>query len=66
MDEALKGYGTALFTRHLGMSSEEAIKICDGAFKELSRRSVHTYVEQCVGQSFTFVKYDKCADILCF
>lgn len=41
--QGLTSYGFALFTRQLGMSTEEATEICDGAFVELRRRDVHTY-----------------------
>ena len=46
IEPALKSYGVALFTRHLGMSSEEATGLCDGAFDELRRGDVHTYIAQ--------------------
>ena len=45
-EEGLRAYGLALFTRQLGLSPEEATALCDGAFAELSRRQVHTYVAQ--------------------
>lgn len=43
IQEGLRSYGLALFTRQLGMSIEEATALCDRAFGELRRRSVHVY-----------------------
>ena len=45
-EPGFRSYGSALFTRHLGMSSEAATELCEGAFNELRRRSVHAYMAQ--------------------
>lgn len=47
-EHGLEAYGMALFTRHLGLSTEEAAKICAGAVDELRRRDVHCYSAQYV------------------
>ncbi|CCX09223.1 Similar to Demethylmenaquinone methyltransferase; acc. no. Q9RRT0 [Pyronema omphalodes CBS 100304] len=38
-----EGYGMALFTRILGMSSEEAKEICKAAVKDLRNKNYHSY-----------------------
>ena len=45
-EQGCRSYGFALFTRHLGMPFEEASELCEGAFKELCQRDVHTYMAQ--------------------
>lgn len=46
MAQGIRAFGLALFTRHLGISTEETTGICDNAFKECCRRDVHSYVSQ--------------------
>lgn len=48
IEQGLRSYGYALFTRMLGMSLEEATALCDAAYKEFGRRDVHTYFAQYV------------------
>lgn len=44
----LKAYGLALFTRVLGMSTEDATGLCDSAFKQICHRDTHTYAAKYV------------------
>lgn len=41
----VKSYGLAAFTRELGMSYEEAVELCEGAYAECRKKGVHTYFE---------------------
>ena len=46
VEQGFKAYGSAMFTRLLGMSLEEADELCDNAFKECRQRGVHSYNAQ--------------------
>lgn len=39
----LEAYGLALFTRALGMTQEDAQKLCDGAREDLDNPKIHMY-----------------------
>lgn len=41
--DAVNSYGLALFTRELGMSTEEAGQLALNAFRECMQKGVHTY-----------------------
>lgn len=55
MQEGLKSYGLALFTRVLGKSTEEATQIIDSASAEF-KQSVHAYNGQYVFQALHRVR----------
>ncbi|KAI5777239.1 S-adenosyl-L-methionine-dependent methyltransferase [Geopyxis carbonaria] len=42
--QAIPAYGTALMTRHLGMSAEEAKQLCDAAVGVVAEKKVHCYM----------------------
>lgn len=43
---AFKSYGMAAFTRVLGKEKEEAEKMCEDAYRECAKRSVHSWNPQ--------------------
>ena len=45
-EQALEGFGIALFTRTLGMEAQEAMKLIEGAKKESRSRKIHSHVMQ--------------------
>jgi len=45
-EQALEGFGMALFTRTLGMEAREAMELIEGAKKESRSRRIHSHVIQ--------------------
>lgn len=46
IQQGVRSYCLALFTKVLGLSLDDAVKCCDDAFAEIRRRDVHSYVTQ--------------------
>lgn len=46
MEHGLNSYGTALFTRELGLTPGEAQGLCEGSYREFGRRDVHSYISE--------------------
>lgn len=46
--DGFRSYGTNLFTKVLGKSTDEATEICDAGFAELIQRGAHGYLSQYV------------------